>query len=241
LLADDAMKHALTTSSNVLKSSTGLYKAHSLDARLKYTSKSIQLYKSTFINMAQSFRQIIGVPPSTASPSDSALIIIDAQKEYASGSLKVTNAEASGKVIASLLEKYRAANGKFVHILHKTPEGAPIFTPDTPLADEFDVLKAKDGEKVIWKGHPGAFAETDLDKVLKGWGIKKVVLTGYMAHVCVSTTARQASQRGYDVLVVEDGIGDRDIPGLKGEEVTKAVLAELADAFATVVKGDEIK
>ncbi|KAF3045714.1 hypothetical protein E8E11_004128 [Didymella keratinophila] len=191
--------------------------------------------------MAQSLRQILGVPPSTASPSDSALIIIDAQKEYASGNLTVTNAEASGKVIASLLERYRAANGKLVHILNKTPGGAPIFTPDTPLAEEFNVLKAKDGETVIWKGHPGAFAGTNLDEVLKGWGIKKVVLTGYMAHVCVSTTARQASQRRYDVLVVEDGIGDRNIPGLKGEEVTRAVLAELADGFATIVKGEEIK
>lgn len=191
--------------------------------------------------MVQSFRQITGQSPSNASPTDSALIIIDAQKEYASGNLTVTNAEASEKVIASLLEKYRAANGKIVHILHKAPEGAPIFTPDTPLADEFDALKAKDGEKVIWKGYPGAFAETDLDEVLKGWGIKKVVLTGYMAHICVSTTTKQASQRGYDVLVVEDGIGDRDIPGVKGEELTKVVLAELADGFATVVKGEEIK
>lgn len=191
--------------------------------------------------MVQSFRQLLGVPPSTASPSDSALLIIDAQNEYASGSLKVTNAEASGKVIASLLEKYRAANGKVVHILHKTPEGAPVFTPNTPLADEFDALKAKDGEKVIWKGHPGSFAETDLDEALKAWGIKKVVLTGYMAHICVSTTARQAAQRGYDVLVVEDGIGDRDIPGVKGEELTKVTLAELGDCFATVVKSAEIK
>ncbi|KAF3043989.1 hypothetical protein E8E12_004757 [Didymella heteroderae] len=191
--------------------------------------------------MVQSFRQLLGVPPSTASPSDSALLIIDAQNEYASGSLKVTNAEASGKVIASLLEKYRAAQGKIVHILHKTPEGAPIFTPNTTLAEEFDALKAKDGEELIWKGHPGSFAETNLDEVLKGWGIKKVVLTGYMAHVCVSTTARQAAQRGYDVLVVEDGIGDRDIPGVKGEEVTKVTLAELGDCFATVVKSEEIK
>lgn len=191
--------------------------------------------------MATSFRQLLGVPPSTASPTDSALLIIDAQKEYASGFLKVTNAEASGKVIASLLEKYRSANGKIVHILHKTPEGAPIFTPNTPLSEEFDALKAKDSEELIWKVHPGSFAETNLDEVLKGWGIKKVVLTGYMAHVCVSTTARQASQRGYDVVVVEDGIGDRDIPGVKGDELTKVTLAELGDVFATIVNSGEIK
>ncbi|KAH3979910.1 hypothetical protein HBI24_000600 [Parastagonospora nodorum] len=191
--------------------------------------------------MASSFRQLLGVPPSTASTSDSALIIIDAQNEYSSGALAVTNAEASGKVIASLLEKYRSAKGKVVHILHKTPDGAPVFTPGTSLAEEFPSLKAKDGEELIWKNHPGSFAETNLDETLKKWGIKKLVLVGYMAHVCVSTTARQADQRGYDVIVVEDGIGDRDIPGVKGDELTRVTLAELGDVFATVVKSANIK
>lgn len=90
-----------------------------------------------------SFRDLLGIPASTASTSDSALIIIDAQNEYASGALTVTNAAKSGKVIADLLEKYRAANGKVIHVLHKTPEGAPIFTPGTELADEFKDLKPK--------------------------------------------------------------------------------------------------
>lgn len=72
-------------------------------------------------------------------------------------------------------------------------------------------------------------------------GLKKLVITGYMAHICVSTTTRQAAQRGYDVIVVEDAVGDRDIPGVQGEELTKVVLAELADGFATVVKQAEIK
>jgi nicotinamidase-related amidase len=91
----------------------------------------------------QSFRSLLGMPASTASSSDSALIIIDAQNEYASGALTVTNAAASGKIIADLLEKYRSANGKIIHVLHKTPEGAPIFTPGTDLANEFKDLKAK--------------------------------------------------------------------------------------------------
>ncbi|OAG01341.1 Isochorismatase hydrolase [Paraphaeosphaeria sporulosa] len=189
----------------------------------------------------KSFRDLLGVPPSTASTSDSALIIIDAQNEYASGALTVTNAESSGKAIADLLEKYRKAGGKIIHVLHKTPEGAPIFTPGTELAEEFKALKAKDGETTIWKQFPGAFKETDLNETLQGWGVKKVVLTGYMAHVCVSTTAREAYQSGYDVILVEDGIGDRDIPGVKGDEVTRVALAELGDVFGTVVKSSDIK
>ncbi|OAL56376.1 Isochorismatase hydrolase [Pyrenochaeta sp. DS3sAY3a] len=187
------------------------------------------------------FRNLLGIPAGTASTSDSALLIIDAQNEYASGALTVTNAPQSGKVIADLLEKYRAAGGKVVHILHKTPEGAPIFTPGTDLAEEFKDLKAKDGETTIWKQFPGSFEQTPLHETLESWGVKKVVLTGYMAHVCVSTTAREAFQKGYEVILVEDGIGDRDIPEFKGDEVTRVVLAELGDVFGTVVKSSEIK
>jgi nicotinamidase-related amidase len=91
--------------------------------------------------MAQSFRELLGIRPSSASPTDSALIIIDAQNEYASGALTVTNAAESGKVIAELLAKYRNANGKVIHVLHKVPDGAPIFTPGTELAEEFKELK----------------------------------------------------------------------------------------------------
>lgn len=64
---------------------------------------------------------------------------------------------------------------------------------------------------------------------------------GYMAHVCVSTTARQAAERGYDVVLVKEAIGDRDIPGIKAGELVETVLKELADAFGTVVGLDEVK
>ena len=88
----------------------------------------------------QSFRQIVGAGPSTASASDSTLIIIDAQNEYASGKLAVTNASSSRSAIASLLQRYRAANGSIVHITHSVPEGAPVFTPNSALAEEFEAV-----------------------------------------------------------------------------------------------------
>ncbi|KAL1958701.1 hypothetical protein VTO42DRAFT_4044 [Malbranchea cinnamomea] len=191
------------------------------------------------------FREIIGVPPSTASTSDSVLIIIDAQNEYANGLLKVRNVENSRAVIASLLTKYRAtakATGKqnVVHVVHQTPAGAPVFTQGTPLAEEFEELKPIDREKVITKNFPSAFGKTDLHEFLQGLGAKKIVLVGYMAHVCVSTTARAGAELGYDVLVAQDGVGDRDIPGYAGDELSKVALTELADAFVTLVSSQDI-
>lgn len=173
------------------------------------------------------------------------MIIVDAQNEYAEGKLKVEHVKETRKVIADVLSKYRkGGNGKnIVHVVHKVPEGAPVFTPGTPLAEEFDELKPQGDEKVIGKQFPSCFAQTDLDDYLKQLGDagKKIVLVGYMAHVCISTTARAGSERGYDVLVVKDGISDRNIPGASADEVVSVVLSELADGFGTVIPASDIK
>lgn len=140
-----------------------------------------------------------------------------------------------------MLQKYRQNGGTVIHVLHDTPSGAPVFTPDTPLSQEFAELQPLAGEKVIHKSYPSSFAQTDLDSYLKEQHKEKIVLTGYMAHVCVSTTARAGAELGYDVVLAREAIGDRDIPGVGGEEVTETVLRELGDAFGTVVGVGEIQ
>ncbi|EXL68132.1 hypothetical protein FOPG_15784 [Fusarium oxysporum f. sp. conglutinans race 2 54008] len=186
------------------------------------------------------FRTLLGIEPSTASTSDSVLVIIDAQNEYATGKLKVENIEASRPVIASLLQKYRAAKAPVVHVVHITPSGAPVFTPDTELAEEFDELRPTEDEKVVEKSHPGSFTGTDLQEVLAATSRIKIVLVGYMAHVCISTTSRQGAERGWDVLVAEDAVGDRNIPGVNAQDVKKVALREIDDAFGTIVQSKDI-
>jgi len=132
---------------------------------------------------ASSFRSLAGIPDSTASPTDTALLIIDAQNEYLSGALAVKNGPQSSAVIADLLKKWRSANGKIIHVLHKVPEGTPVFTPGTKLAEEIEGVEAKEGEPVIWKLYPGSFAETELQAKLKEWGVQKVALVGYMVSL----------------------------------------------------------
>lgn len=192
----------------------------------------------------KSFRQLIGIPPSTASTSDSTLIIVDAQNEYATGLLAVEKVAETRKVIAKLLGKYRQdGNGKnIVHVVHEVPAGAPVFTPGTALAQEFEELTPKSDEKVVTKNFPSSFTKTDLHDYLQGLGEvgQKIVLVGYMSHVCISTTARAGSELGYDVLIVRDAVGDRNIPGADAETVVSVVLSELADGFATIVSEGEI-
>ena len=96
----------------------------------------------------KSFRSLLGIPPSSPTPSDSVYIIVDAQNEYDHGELAISNVKESRANIAAVLEKYRTAGGDIVHVKHATPEGVPLFTPGTELAEEFEELSPKEGEKV---------------------------------------------------------------------------------------------
>ncbi|HLH74745.1 MAG TPA: cysteine hydrolase [Chloroflexota bacterium] len=70
--------------------------------------------------------------------------------------------------------------------------------------DIIDDLKPAPGEPVIDKPGKGAFFATDLDAILHNRGITRLIVTGVTTEVCVNTTVREANDRGYECLVLED-------------------------------------
>jgi nicotinamidase-related amidase len=60
------------------------------------------------------------------------------------------------------------------------------------------------GEHVIEKPGKGAFYRTELGEVLESLGTRTLLVAGVTTEVCVQTTMREANDRGYDCLLVED-------------------------------------
>jgi biuret amidohydrolase len=60
------------------------------------------------------------------------------------------------------------------------------------------------GETVIEKPGKGAFCRTNLETLLHEKGVTHLLITGVTTEVCVQTTMREANDRGFECLMVED-------------------------------------
>ncbi len=80
-----------------------------------------------------------------------------------------------------------------------------ILVAGEPGSQIIAALQPVAGELVIDKPGKGAFYATGLHQALQSRAIAQLVLMGVTTEVCVQTTMREANDRGYDCVLVEDG------------------------------------
>ncbi len=148
-----------------------------------------------------------------------ALVLIDLQQGIVSRPQLAPHAGADVVAnAAKLAARFRAAGAPVVLVnVTFSPDGRDALKPeaDRPMprgpfppgfADLAPYLDAQPGDLRITKRQWGAFHGTELDLQLRRRGIRTIVLAGIATNIGVESTARDAYERGYNQVLVEDAM-----------------------------------
>jgi len=97
-----------------------------------------------------------------------------------------------------------------------------------------EALEPREGELVVEKNTSSAFNSTGIEWLLRNLGVTTLVVIGVATDMCVETTARDAADRGFDVIVVEDATMTYV------EHHHRAALSGFARVFGQVWTADEV-
>jgi nicotinamidase-related amidase len=177
-----------------------------------------------------------------------ALIVVDVQNEFSATGLRpVPNHADALEHIRLRIQQARELRQPIAWIIHyNKPTESRAFVPGTWGAQPSPGLGPEPGfgpEKRFEKDVFGAFTGTGLEQWLRSEGAESVLLVGFYTHMCVSTSAREALVRGFDVAVDPDATGARDLEDailgrLTDDEVRRSALLHLQNMGVTMTQSE---
>src|SRR5260370_21885453 len=163
-------------------------------------------------------------------PKKTAMIVVDTQNDLVASGAAMETPAASQIVpkIAEALRICREAGIKIIYTAHvHRRDGCdmgllddlhpPIANRDalvdgTPGVEVYPDLAPAPGEHIIKKHRYSGFFGTDLDIILREWGIDTVIISGTTTENCCHATAREAMFRNYRVVFLSDPKATHNYP-----------------------------
>jgi bifunctional isochorismate lyase/aryl carrier protein len=178
------------------------------------------------------------------SPDRAALLILDMQKFFLDESSHAFIPSALSIVpkIKRLAEAFMGSNLPVISTRHiNSDEDAmmmarwwkDIIRENDPLSETITELEFPKAI-VIKKTQYDSFYQTSLEDRLRGMGIRQLVVTGVMTHLCCETTSRSAFVRGFPVFIPVDGTATYN------EDFHFATYLNLSHGVAVPVLSEEI-
>ena len=197
-------------------------------------------------------------------PKKTAMIVVDMQNDFvASGAaMETPAARAVVPKLANALKICRDAGIKVIYTahvhrrdgcdmglfddMHPPIANREALVDGTPGVDIYSDVAPAPGEHVIKKHRYSGFFGTDLDMILREWGVDTVIISGTTTENCCHATARDAMFRNYRVVFLSDATATYDYPDrgfgpMPAAEVHDATLVILAASTAHVMSVEDMR
>jgi nicotinamidase-related amidase len=191
--------------------------------------------------------------------SRTALVVIDVQESFRTReNWRAVNHPDIADRVDRLVRAARDNGDLVVWVLHTEPGTGGAFDPANGHVRLIEGLAPLDGEPMIRKTSHNAFTTTNLQQLLTQHGVTEVVISGIRTEQCCETTARVASDLGYEVVFVTEATATTPLPHwtspadatleevladprtLSPDVITERTEYALAGRFATIRTLDEL-
>ncbi len=177
-------------------------------------------------------------------PGRTTLIIGDMQNDFVKegGTLVVPSAEGTLSAMRRMLDLARDSGMRVVFVQDTHEDGDPEWRIWGEHCREeswgwqvVDELAPRDDEATLRKPRYDAFYGTQLEHLLRLWGVDTLIICGTVANICVHYTASSAAMRWFNVIIPRDCISsfnDFDM---------EASLSQIAELLGEVVDSADIE
>jgi nicotinamidase-related amidase len=192
-------------------------------------------------------------------PKRTALLIIDAQREYFDGDGALFTPHAS-EILANLRRLVRAARDSSTQVIFirhvQAADGsdvgrmgdfddAPSFTEGTKGVEIVPELAPGASEAIVDKTRYSAFVNTRLESILKTSDVDTLIVAGLMTQYCSVTTTRHGHDLDYRMVFVIDANAGPDLPdagfgAVSHADARRVIATSLAGGIADVIDTEAV-